>query len=92
MFARSQERKVKVRHYSPRTETRYIRLDTGRCQACWECVQACPKLVFGKVDLWFHRHAILDRSEECTGCLRCLKACPNQAILRKERPHDSLPG
>ena len=73
------------------TETRYIRLDTSRCKACWECVNVCPQHVLGKIDFWFHRHAYIDRTKKCKGCLRCLKACSNQAILAREKPHDNTP-
>ena len=70
------------------TETRYIRLDTGRCKACWACVQVCPKHVIGKVDFRFHRHAKIDQAKNCRGCLRCIKACTNQAIQAKEKTDD----
>jgi uncharacterized Fe-S center protein len=81
---------MKIHSPFPRhTGTRYIRLDTGRCKACWDCVQVCPQHVLGKVDLPFHRHARIDRAEKCKGCLRCVKACPNQAIQAMEKTHDS---
>lgn len=79
-----------VRFPHPRQiETLYIRLDTSRCKACWDCVQTCPQGVIGKVDLRFHRHARIDRAEDCQGCLLCLDACPHQAILTKEKTHDN---
>ncbi len=71
------------------TETLYIRLDTSRCKACWDCVQACPQDVIGKVDLRFHRHARIDRTENCEGCLLCLNACSHQAILIREKSYDN---
>ena len=73
------------------TETLYIRLDTGRCKACWACVQACPQVVIGKVDLRFHHHAHIDRAENCKGCLRCLNTCPHQAILIREESYVNDP-
>ena len=72
-------------------ETLYIRLDTNRCKACWNCVQACPRDVLGKVDLPFHRHARIDQAENCKGCLLCLNACTHQAILSREVAHDNVP-
>ncbi len=72
------------------TETLYIRLDTSRCKACWDCVQACPQGVLGKVDFRFHRHAHIDRAEDCKGCLLCLDACPHQAILTREKSRDNV--
>jgi uncharacterized Fe-S center protein len=77
--------------FSRRTETHFILLDTSHCKACWECVDICPQHVLGKIDFHFHRHACIDRAENCKGCLRCLKACSNQAILTKEKPYDNTP-
>ena len=77
--------------FAHHTETLYIRLDTSRCRACWECVQACPQGVIGKVDLRFHRHARIDGTENCKGCLLCVDACSQQAILSREKTHDSVP-
>ncbi len=62
------------------TRTKYIELDTHRCQACWKCVEACPRHVLGKVILLKHRHAHVDHGETCLGCKRCVRCCPNQAI------------
>ncbi len=73
------------------TETLYIRLDTSRCKACWDCVEACPQDVIGKIDLRFHRHAHIDRADNCIGCLLCLDACSHQAILAKEKIRDNVP-
>lgn len=72
------------------TETFYIRLDTSRCKACWECVQACPQHVFGKIDFPFHRHARIDQAENCKGCLLCLDTCLHQAILTVEKTRDNI--
>ena len=77
--------------FSRHTETRYIRLDTKRCKACWKCVQVCPRGVLGKVDFHFHRHARIDQAEKCKGCLLCLDSCSNQAILAVEKTHDIAP-
>jgi NAD-dependent dihydropyrimidine dehydrogenase PreA subunit len=43
------------------------------------------------VDLRFHRHARIDRAENCQGCLLCLDACTHQAILSREETHDNVP-
>lgn len=65
------------------THTAHIRLNTAACKACWACVAACPRKVLGKVDVLGHRHARIDRAEQCAGCLRCVKACPHGAIVRE---------
>jgi len=72
-----------------RTETKYIRLDTSQCKACWACMAVCPQHVFGKVDLYFHRHVRIDQVQQCKGCLRCVKACEHQAILSMEKTYDN---
>ncbi len=76
-------------HSSRHTETPFIRLDTSRCKACWDCVDICPKHVLGKIDFPFHHHARIDRAEKCKGCLRCVKACANGAIYALEKTHDN---
>lgn len=71
-------------------ETRFIRLDTSHCKACWDCVDVCPQDVLGKLDLRFHRHVRIERAENCKGCLLCLDACSHQAILSMEETHDNV--
>ena len=61
-------------------KTAHIQLDPHRCQACWECVNACPKQVLGKVDLPLHKHAKIVNPDECIGCKKCVKACQHGAI------------
>jgi NAD-dependent dihydropyrimidine dehydrogenase PreA subunit len=64
-----------------RLETVYIQIYTRNCKACWNCVETCPKKVFGKIDIIFHKHARIDNSKECIGCLKCVKACEYVAII-----------
>ena len=61
-------------------KTAHIQLDPHRCQACWECVNACPKQVLGKVDLPIHKHAKVVNPDECIGCKKCVKTCQHGAI------------
>ncbi len=75
---------------SRHSETFYIRLDTSRCKACWDCVEACPQDVLGKVDFRFHRHARVDHAENCKGCFLCVDACTHQAILIAEKTRGSV--
>jgi 2-oxoglutarate ferredoxin oxidoreductase subunit delta len=64
-------------------QTPHVRLDTRVCQACWQCVEVCPKGVIGKVNFFFHKHAVFRRPEQCSGCRSCVKACEHQAITRR---------
>ena len=64
----------------PRSATAYILLDRSRCEACWRCVEACPRSVIGKIDLLGHRHAKIRAAAECQGCGRCVNACEAGAL------------
>ena len=66
-------------------ETEHILIDTHICEACWECVAACPKGVLGKVNiLGIHKHAISRNPADCIGCYKCVKTCPHGAISKRE--------
>ncbi|HEY4786164.1 MAG TPA: ferredoxin family protein [Bacteroidales bacterium] len=55
--------------------TDYVQLDTGKCKACWKCIEACPNGVIGKIDLPWHKHALITASDHCTGCFSCVNVC-----------------
>jgi len=57
-----------------------IQLNTKHCKACWKCLEACPKQVFGKIDFFFHKHAKIVKAKNCIGCLKCIKVCPHGAL------------
>jgi NAD-dependent dihydropyrimidine dehydrogenase PreA subunit len=63
-----------------RGETKFVALDRRACEACWKCVDACPKAVLRRVEVGPHRHAALRSPDECTGCLACVKACETGAL------------
>lgn len=65
---------------SEKHSSEYVRLDTQKCLACWDCLAACKFGVLGKVNLWFHKHAVFKRRENCKGCYRCVNACKNGAL------------
>jgi len=60
--------------------TEFIRMNTGNCEACWECIERCTNEVFGKIVFFGHRHAKIKNPDRCTGCMKCLKACKYHAI------------
>ncbi len=66
---------------SKHLQTKHIKIDNHICKACWECVEACPKNVIGKVNLFFHKHSHIDNPEKCVGCLKCVKTCKYGAII-----------
>lgn len=61
-------------------QTPHVQLNSHLCEACWDCVDACTKGVIGKVNVFFHKHAVFRKPEQCTGCKRCVKTCQHQAI------------
>lgn len=61
--------------------TKHICLDLGKCQACWMCLDACPKDVLGKINIVIHKHIKIVNRNNCTGCLKCLRACDYGAII-----------
>jgi ferredoxin len=65
---------------STHLQTRFIRIDSNACKACWQCIGACQQGVIGKVDLFFHKHSHIDHADKCIGCLKCTRVCPAQAI------------
>jgi 2-oxoglutarate ferredoxin oxidoreductase subunit delta len=70
------------RNKREQARTNYIQLDTGKCEACWECIEVCSNKVFGRVNLPWHKHALIIGSVNCTGCLKCIKACRFNAISK----------
>ena len=60
--------------------TGYVWANTHNCKACWECVNACPKQVIGKVSFLWHKHIVFKNSENCTGCKKCIKICPYEVF------------
>lgn len=69
------------------TQTAFVCLDTRKCQACWKCIAACPEQVIGKVDLPWHKHALVNQSNRCSGCLKCVKVCEFGAFQKTTKEH-----
>ena len=69
-----------LKHALP--HTKYIKLDTRKCEACWKCIEACPENVFSKINILWHKHVRLDNPNNCIGCLKCFKGCTSNALSR----------
>lgn len=69
-------------------KTNYILLDTRKCEACWKCLELCLNNVIGRVNLPWHKHALLKKSDNCTGCSKCIKACEFNAITKMTANND----
>ncbi len=76
-----------VRH----STTEYISLNSHLCEACWQCIEACPNSVIGKIDMPFHKHARIENPDKCQGCRKCIKVCPQQAITAFSTKEVALP-
>ncbi|MBR1881831.1 MAG: ferredoxin family protein [Muribaculaceae bacterium] len=64
----------------PMFHTDKIAFDPHKCEACWQCVENCPKQVFGKVKFLWHKHARIDNPNACIGCKKCVRVCEHGAI------------
>lgn len=62
--------------------TLFVGLDTGKCEACWECLNVCDKNVIGRINLPWHKHVKFVSGSECIGCMKCLKICTVNAIFK----------
>ncbi|MBW8327509.1 MAG: hypothetical protein K0M50_22280 [Prolixibacteraceae bacterium] len=69
------------------TQTAFVSLNTQKCQACWKCIAACPEQVIGKVDLPWHKHALINQSNRCSGCLKCVKVCEFGVFQKTTKEH-----
>lgn len=67
------------------TRTPFVKFDTGKCKACWKCIEECPGRVIGKVDLPWHKHALITSPDKCTGCLKCIGVCRNSACIKADK-------
>jgi NAD-dependent dihydropyrimidine dehydrogenase PreA subunit len=68
-----------------RDTTDHVVLDRRACEACSECVEACPNGVLRLVAVGPHRHAKIRHkaAAACTGCLACVRVCEAGAITRR---------
>lgn len=51
------------------------------CIACWQCVDACPRKVLGKVKFLWHKHVKIDNPQSCIGCGKCVTVCPQSIFI-----------
>jgi MinD superfamily P-loop ATPase len=60
--------------------TKYIQFDKHKCEACWKCIENCPKKVFRKVNIFGHKHSHIFQPNNCKGCKKCITVCDFKAI------------
>jgi ferredoxin len=66
------------------TLTPFVQLNTSKCKACWKCLHQCPQLAIDKVDLPWHKHALIANSGACSGCLKCVRVCEYHAFSKRD--------
>jgi len=57
--------------------TGYMRINTHNCEACWKCIDVCPKQVIGKIVVLWHKHIKIINAENCINCKKCIQTCPH---------------
>lgn len=62
--------------------SKFIKLDTSKCIACWKCVDVCASQTIGKVIVLWHKHVVLKNPENCSGCSKCVKVCQYDAVRK----------
>jgi len=68
---------MKITEKIKKIHTGHVWANTQKCEACWDCINACPKQVIGKVGFLWHKHIVFKNSENCTGCKKCVQVCPH---------------
>jgi len=63
-------------------KTKFIQLDTKKCEACWKCQEVCSNNVFGRINIPWHKHVKFANICDCTGCLKCVNVCSPNAISK----------
>jgi NAD-dependent dihydropyrimidine dehydrogenase PreA subunit len=69
---------------SRRVESEFVALDRSLCEACWECIAVCPQAVLVKIEVFGHRHAVINAGDRCAGCQRCVDVCTSGALASRE--------
>jgi 2-oxoglutarate ferredoxin oxidoreductase subunit delta len=64
-------------------KTRFVVLDTKKCEACWKCLDVCTNKVIGRINLPWHKHARFINQSACTGCMKCVKGCNTGALSKQ---------
>jgi len=62
-----------------------ITVDIEKCEACGDCVDNCPNMLFSITEDNGKKYAMVSGDpDDCIGCLSCESACPEGAITVTE--------
>lgn len=67
-------------------QTKFIAVNPRHCEACWQCIEACPCQVIGKIKFLIHRHVYIEHPDACIGCKKCVRVCQHGAIKNVKLP------
>jgi NAD-dependent dihydropyrimidine dehydrogenase PreA subunit len=58
-----------------------VTIDVEKCQACGDCVDACPNELIALVEENGKQYAMFTgEAEDCIGCYSCESSCPEGSI------------
>jgi ferredoxin len=86
------KRHMKTGVRKSRRGTRYVTIDTGKCTACWKCIDECKFGVLRPLNMWFHKHVVVEDAEKCRGCKHCIAVCPNGVFEASGSGAEGIPG
>ena len=62
-----------------------ITIDIDKCQACGDCVDTCPSMLFSIAEEDGKKYAMVSGDpDECIGCLSCEASCEEGAVTVTE--------
>jgi NAD-dependent dihydropyrimidine dehydrogenase PreA subunit len=62
-----------------------ITIDIDKCQACGDCVDTCPNMLFSIVEEDGKKYAMVTGDpDECIGCMSCEATCEEGAVTVTE--------
>jgi len=67
---------------SRKSETAFIKFNSSKCKACWNCIDVCPENVFVKMNILVHKHVLIRKGKDCIGCGMCVSICKSGALSR----------
>jgi 2-oxoglutarate ferredoxin oxidoreductase subunit delta len=78
-----------LENHISKISTPYIWANTHRSEACWKCIDSCPKQVIGKVGFLMHKHVVIQNRDNCVGCKKCIKACSRGVFFQTNLSNES---
>jgi NAD-dependent dihydropyrimidine dehydrogenase PreA subunit len=58
-----------------------VMIESGTCEGCGECVNACPARILSMED---GKAEVTGNTDECLGCESCVSICPSGSVTLQE--------